>query len=137
MLRTALLAASLSTLAFSVPAAATQAARPDTFQAPMGFRHESDMMKPFVIGVRDENGNRIIINGRPVSAGGSTLSAPGTIGSTGRSMPGSTLGRSTLSAVAIGNSITINNVRNSVIVIDQQNLGAIEANAGVGSSDGE
>ncbi len=121
----------------AVPSTAlAQAAPADSYQVPMGARAESDMMRPFTIGVRDENGNRIIINGRPVSAGGSTLAAPGSFGSTSRSVPGSTLGRSTLSAVSIGNSITINNVRNSVIMIDQRNDAPVTSTITT-SADGE
>lgn len=137
MLRPISIAALLSASVFAAPALALQAAPADPFQAPIGARSESDMMKPFTIGVRDENGNRIIINGRAVQAGGSTLAQPGSFGRTSNSMMGSTLGRSTLTATAVGNSISINNVRNSFIMIEQSNTGEVSANINASEQDGD
>lgn len=108
---------------------ALQAAPADTFLTPMGMSSPTQANQPFKLATRDSNGNRIIINGRPVSAGGSTLSAPGSFGfgTMRRASQTSTLGQSTLNAVSIGNSISINNVRNSTIVITQTNNAEVSA----------
>jgi len=113
-------------------ALAFQAAPADTYLTPLGMSNPSQASQPFQLNTRDQNGNRIIINGRPVSSGGSTLSAPGSFGfgTMRRASQSSTLGQSTLSAVSIGNSISINNVRNSTIVITQTNTGDVSAQVG-------
>ena len=114
---------------------AIQAAPADGYLTPIGAQNPSQGGQPFRLATRDENGNRIIINGRPVSASGSTLSQGGSFGSGGSfafgtmrsTSNGTTLSQSTLSAVSIGNSVSINNVRNSTIVINQTNSGEVSA----------
>lgn len=108
---------------------AVQAKPADPYLSPIGGT-ESQMMQPYTVSVRDENGNRIIINGRPVVSDGSTLRSAGPMTFGGQRSAGSTLSGSTLGAVAIGNSVSITDARNSFIVINQTNTGSVTANSG-------
>lgn len=110
-------------------AAAAQAAPADGYLTPIGARNPSQAMEPFRLATRDQDGNRIIINGRPVSTGGSTLSPGGSFafGTMRSASSGSTLAQTTLSAVSIGNSVSINNVKHSTIVITQTNNAEVSA----------
>jgi len=84
-----------------------------------------DFASPYRPPERDPQGVRLVVNGRMVDLsddrgtpfGGSSFSSG--VGGRGPS----TLSGSTLSAAAIGNSISISDVRNSTIVINQQNNG--------------
>lgn len=92
---------------------------------------------PYRTPARDQNGVRLIINGRPVDLGGPRPAGParladpnssaGQLSPSTRSgrLPSSTLGNST----AIGNIVSINNVRNSTINVTQINNGRVTAAA--------
>jgi len=85
---------------------------------------------------RDQNGVRLVVNGRPVDLGGSRSAGPARLSDpnagyggqlssstrTGR-LPSSTLNSTT----AVGNNVTISNVRNSTISITQINNGRVTA----------
>jgi hypothetical protein len=85
----------------------------------------SDMSSPYRPPERDPQGVRLVVNGRMVDLsddrgspfGGSSFSSG--VGGRGPS----TLSGSTLSSAAIGNNVSISNVRNSTIFINQQNNG--------------
>ena len=78
------------------------------------------------VAARDQNGTRIVVNGRMIDAG-EPASSPQSFARTRQ--PGmslsqqGTLGRTTLNAMAVGNNVEISNVRNSVITINQTNNG--------------
>jgi len=91
---------------------------------------------PYRFPSRDQNGVRLVVNGRPVDLGGSRSAGPaslsdrggglgGQLSSSTRSgrLPGSTLTNTT----AVGNIVTISNVRNSTISITQINNGRVTA----------
>lgn len=91
---------------------------------------------PYRFPSRDPNGVRLVVNGRPVDLGGSRSAGParladpnagigGQLSSSTRSgrLPGSTLTNTT----AVGNNVTISNVRNSTISITQINNGRVSA----------
>jgi hypothetical protein len=91
---------------------------------------------PYRFPSRDQNGVRLIVNGRPVDLGGSRSAGParladpnagvgGQLSTSTRSgrLPGSTLTNTT----AVGNIVSITNVRNSTISITQINNGRVTA----------
>ena len=91
---------------------------------------------PYRFPSRDQNGVRLIVNGRPVDLGGSRSAGParladpnagvgGQLSTSTRSgrLPGSTLTNTT----AVGNIVSITNVRNSTISITQINTGRVTA----------
>jgi hypothetical protein len=91
---------------------------------------------PYRFPSRDQNGVRLIVNGRPVDLGGSRSAGPARLAdpnaglgsqlsSTTRSgrLPSSTLTNTT----AVGNIVSITNVRNSTISITQINNGRVTA----------
>ena len=91
---------------------------------------------PYRLPSRDQNGVRLIVNGRPVDLGGSRSAGParladpnagvgGQLSTSTRSgrLPGSTLTNTT----AVGNIVSITNVRNSTISITQINNGRVTA----------
>ena len=91
---------------------------------------------PYRFPSRDRNGVRMIVNGRPVDLGGSRSAGPARLSDAGGGLggqlsastrsgrlPGSTLTNST----AIGNLVSISNVRNSTISITQINNGRVTA----------
>lgn len=103
--------------------------------------------QPYERAERDANGNRIIINGQQV---GSTTSNParrgGSLAGRGAStLPSNgTLGGSGVTAVAIGNSVNIDNTFGSTIIINQTNSasqtvnvnGATEASSAASDDNG-
>ena len=131
-----LAAAALTAFWSSSPAFAFQTAPAgDSYMTPIGAQSASQGSQPFTLQTRDQDGNRIIINGRPVNGSGSTLSSGSSMssggsfafGSMSSTSRGTTLAHNTLSAVSIGNNISINNVRNSTIVINQTNSGDVSS----------
>ena len=135
-MRLTLLSAStaLMFLGLAADSHALQSAPSDAYHTPIGAQNPSQASQPFQLRTRDENGNRIVINGRPVSSGGSTLSSNGSLnggsfgfGTMRSTSQGTTLAQSTLSAVSIANSVSINNVRNSTIIINQTNSGEVNS----------
>lgn len=91
---------------------------------------------PYRFPSRDPNGVRLVVNGRPVDLGGSREAGPARLadpnGGVGGQLSGSTrsgrLANSTLpSTTAVGNNVTISNVRNSTISITQINNGRVTA----------
>jgi hypothetical protein len=136
MRKAMILAATAMTACWSSSAAlALQAAPADPYLTPIGASNPSQSGQPFKLQTRDQDGNRIIINGRPVSGSGSTLSSSGSLNGGGSfafgtmrsTSRGTTLSNNTLSAVSIANNISINNVKNSTIVINQTNNGDVSA----------
>ena len=88
---------------------------------------------PYSTPSRDASGTRVIVNGqrldlsgdRRMSSGGLTGANPGVASGIGRlSMPGST-------ATSVGNNVSISNVRNSTIIIEQRNFGKQISTIGV------
>ena len=134
MRKVLLLAATALTACWPMTAQALQTASAEnTYMTPIGAQNASQGSEPYRLQTRDQDGNRIIINGRPVNGSGSTLSSGTTtsntngfaFGSMSSTSRGTTLAYNTLSAVSIANSISINNVRNSTIVINQTNSGDV------------
>ena len=85
---------------------------------------------PYRFPSRDPNGVRLIVNGRPVDLGGSRTAGParladpnsGVGGQLSSSTRSGRLSNSTLpSTTAVGNNVSISNVRNSTISITQIN----------------
>lgn len=127
-------AALVSIMCQTGTANAIQVAPADSYLTPIGASNPSQGVQPYRVQTRDKDGNRIIINGRPVNASGSTLSPGGTLGGGGfafgtmsSTSQGASLSQSTLSAISIGNNVSINNVRNSTIVINQRNDGEVRS----------
>ncbi len=91
---------------------------------------------PYRFPSRDPNGVRLIVNGRPVDLGGSRAAGParladpnsGVGGQLSSSTRSGRLSNSTLpSTTAVGNNVSISNVRNSTISITQINNGRVSA----------
>ncbi len=91
---------------------------------------------PYRFPSRDPNGVRLVVNGRPVDLGGSRAAGPARLadpnaglgGQLSSSTRSGRLANSTLpSTTAVGNNVTISNVRNSTISITQINTGRITA----------
>jgi hypothetical protein len=91
---------------------------------------------PYRFPSRDQNGVRLIVNGRPVDLGGSRSAGPARLSDPGASLGGQ-LSTSTRSGrlpsttltntTAVGNMVSISNVRNSTISITQINNGRVTA----------
>ena len=89
---------------------------------------------PYSTPSRDAAGTRVIVNGqrldvarsRSSSSGNLTGSNPGVVNGFGQlSKPGST-------ATSVGNNVSISNVRNSTIIIEQRNFGQQISTIGTG-----
>lgn len=93
---------------------------------------------PYRFPSRDPNGVRLVVNGRPVDLGGSRAAGPARLadpnagigGQLSSSTRSGRLASSTLpSTTAVGNNVTISNVRNSTISITQINTGRVTASS--------
>lgn len=91
---------------------------------------------PYRFPSRDQNGVRLIVNGRPVDLGGARSAGPARLADPNASVGGhlSTATRSgrlpnpsLTSTTAVGNNVSISNVRNSSISITQINNGRVTA----------
>ncbi len=111
-------------------AAQTAQAQPDdAMTQPFGMEGTS-YSEPFYAAGRDNAGVRIVVNGRPVdlqdrSGGYAGNYAPGRWTRPGRAdaSTGVTLPRPTLSATAVGNSVSVSNVSNTTLFVQMQNNG--------------
>lgn len=85
----------------------------------------SQSAQPYQPAGRDENGNRIIINGQLMGSGASNNPArtrAGLASRSGSTLPmGGTLSRAGTTAVSIGNSVSISGTMASTIIINQTN----------------
>lgn len=106
---------------------------------PYGTTH-ADMATPYEAPQRDAQGNRIVINGRVIdSEDQGTPGRPVTLSNRPASTlaAGGTLGRPSVTAAAIGNSVSITGVSNSTIIIEQRNQASQTVNIGTSqTSDG-
>jgi hypothetical protein len=91
---------------------------------------------PYQFPGRDQNGVRLVVNGRPIDLGGARSAGPARLadpngGVGGRLSTYTRSGRlsnsSLSSTTAVGNNVTISNVRNSSISITQINYGRVTA----------
>lgn len=112
-----------------------QAQPDDTMLRPYGMEATS-YAEPYYAPGRDNAGVRIVVNGRPVdlqdrSGGYARGYAPGRWTRSGRAdaSAGVTLPRPTLSATAVGNSVSLSNVSNTTLFLQMQNNGAQIATA--------
>ena len=116
MLRTVLLSMSLS-----LACAGTAQADPDMMR-PFGMS-AGGYEDPFYAPSRDNSGVRVVVNGRAVDlqerSGGYSAAYPMRGGVSG----GPTLRGPTLSAMAIGNSVSVSNTSNSTIFVNAVNAG--------------
>lgn len=90
---------------------------------PYGYS-PGETARPYEAPARDENGNRIVINGQLIGSGTSNPArSGGSLASRGGStLPsGGTLGGASINAVSIGNSVNIQETYNSTIIINQTN----------------
>ena len=125
----------LAVFAFAIGLCAQAQAQQTTDMSTPYGQSAGDFARPYQTNRRDPQGTRIVVNGRIIDAGESR-SAPKSGVQTHQ--PGATLsskrmGGPTLNAFSIGNSVSINNVRNSVITIDQRNYGQQTVAPGRGS----
>ena len=116
MLRTVLLSMSLS-----LACAGAAHADPDMMR-PFGMS-AGGYEDPFYAPSRDNSGVRVVVNGRAVDlqerSGGYSAAYPMRGGGSG----GPTLRGPTLSAMAIGNSVSVSNTSNSTIFVNAVNAG--------------
>lgn len=107
---------------------------------PFGQTH-SNWTQPYQAPGRDENGNRIVINGQQVGSGAANPARRGGTLATqnGSTLPsGSTLsGTGSTTAVSIGNSVSIANTFGSTIIINQTNNADQTVNVNGTPDDGE
>lgn len=126
MARRSIQSIALGVLFGGVLSAAAQAEQPPAgWGEPYGWSNR-EASEPYRANGRDAGGNRIVYNGQVVSLPNDRRgpSSQAAVFSGGvASMGASTLSRHTLTAAAIGNSVDIRNVRNSTIIINQQNTG--------------
>ena len=125
-------------MAVTTPANAqsnTQQGTPQT--QPYGM-NAGETSRPYTAPARDENGNRIVINGQVVGSGTSNPARrSGSIASQGGStLPSSTLGAAGVTAVSIGNSVSINGTYGSTIIINQTNNASQTVNVNGAEQDG-
>ncbi len=97
--------------------------------------------QPYQAPARDENGNRIVINGQQIGSGASNPARRGGTLATqnGSTLPsGSTLmGQGSTTAVSIGNSVSIANTFGSTIIINQTNNADQTVNVNGTPADGD
>lgn len=121
---------------FSVPGfAAAQQQGADDMRRTYGVTPDVEA-SPYRFPSRDPNGVRLIVNGRPVDLGGPRAAGPARLadpnaGVGGRLSTSTRSGRlansSLPSTTAVGNNVTISNVRNANISITQINNGRVSA----------
>lgn len=116
-------------LAVTTPAAAQTGGYPQT--QPYGMT-AGETSQPYTPPARDENGNRIVINGQVIGSGQSANPArsPGSLATrSGTTLPsGGTLSGGGITAVSIGNSVNISDTYASTIIINQTNNGSQTVN---------
>ncbi|MBO6797421.1 hypothetical protein [Maricaulis sp.] len=125
-------------LAASMPANAQSNAQQGTPQTQPYGMNAGDASRPYTPPARDENGNRIVINGQVIGSGTSNPARrSGSIASPGGStLPNSTLGAAGVTAVSIGNSVSINGTFGSTIIINQTNNASQTVNVNGTEQDG-
>lgn len=121
----------LSALAVST-AVEAQTGAPGTPQTQPYGMQPGETSQPYAPLTRDENGNRIVINGQVIGSGTSNPARrSGSLASQGGStLPNSTLGAAGVTAVSIGNSVSINGTYGSTIIINQTNNASQTVNIG-------
>ena len=128
----------VSGLAFGTAADAQTAQQGAPQTQPYGMT-SGEAARPYTPPARDENGNRIIINGQQVgTATNNPARRPGSIASQGgTTLPSSTLGAGGITAVSIGNSVSITGSYGSTIIINQTNNASQTVNVNGSEQDGD
>ena len=114
-----------ASIAVSAPGAAQSAGVGQPQTQPFGTTF-SESARPYQAAARDENGNRIVINGRQIGAGSGLINpahSHTSLASRGGTTlaRGGTLGQAGTTAASIGNSVSISGTVASTIIINQTN----------------
>jgi hypothetical protein len=129
----------LSAIALAlVSASVSHAQQGDPMLQPYGMAPGS-MSTHYTPPARDQQGNRVVVNGQIVDMSGRRAAPSSSAASFSggvAAMGPSSLRQTTLNAVAIGNFVEISGARNSTFVINQRNYGRQIATASVGGSGG-